>query len=99
MERSAWTDERLDDKMNAIDNAFDRSFAEMRTSRAELREEMAELRAEMRAGFAEMRVGFAEVRTEILALHRQLTLVTVAFGVGMLGIVGALAAAFAAAQF
>ena len=38
---------------------------------------------------AEMRAGFAELRGELAAVHRQLVLVLTAFGVGVLGLLGA----------
>lgn len=43
MERMAWTDERLEERFDAIDRRFDRVEGEIR-----------ELRREMRAGFAEI---------------------------------------------
>jgi hypothetical protein len=43
MERTLWTDERLDDRMTGIDANFDRLFAELHA----IRGEMAELRAEL----------------------------------------------------
>jgi uncharacterized coiled-coil DUF342 family protein len=61
VESARWTDERLDDRMTAIDTTFDRVFEELRAERAEMRAERAEFRAEMR----EMR---AELRTDIRAL-------------------------------
>ena len=48
MERTTWTDERLDDAMTRIDARFDR--LEHRMDRLE-----TGLRSEMRAGFAELR--------------------------------------------
>jgi hypothetical protein len=59
VERVRWTDERLDDRMSAIDTSFQRVFDEMRADRDSLR--------------AEMRAGFAEVRSDISALQRQVT--------------------------
>jgi uncharacterized coiled-coil DUF342 family protein len=61
VESARWTDERLDDRMTAIDTTFDRVFEELRAERAEMRAERAEFRAEMR----EMR---AELRTDMRAL-------------------------------
>ncbi len=43
MDRTAWTDERLDDRMTAIDATFKRIFSEPHLIRAE----MTELRAEV----------------------------------------------------
>ena len=68
--------------MTAIDKAFERQSDELRLLREEMRADFAELRHEMRAGFAEL-------RAEIAAVHRQLVLVLTAFGVGVLGLLGA----------
>ena len=46
MERSVWTDSRLDDRFDQIDKRFDR-----------VDQGLAELRTEMRTGFAELRQG------------------------------------------
>jgi uncharacterized coiled-coil DUF342 family protein len=58
VERARWTDERLDDRMSAIDTSFERVFDELRAERIEMRTEMraerTELRAEMRAMRAEL---------------------------------------------
>jgi hypothetical protein len=47
MERSAWTDERIDDRMTAIDANFDRLFAELRELRIEIRTEIAGIRHDL----------------------------------------------------
>ena len=71
MERAAWTDQRLDDRMSAIDTSFERVFEEMRAERAERRSEMraerAELRSEMRALRVELRAEMAALRSELTA--------------------------------
>jgi hypothetical protein len=82
MERVKWTDDLLDERMTAIDKAFDRQSEELRLLREEMRADFAELRSAMRAGFAEL-------RAELAAVHRQLVLVLTAFGVGVLGLLGA----------
>ena len=43
MERARWTDERLDDRMSAIDTTFEHVFEEMRAERQEFRAEMRAL--------------------------------------------------------
>ena len=58
MERSAWTDARLDDMVAATNTHFDRLWEETRDLRAEMRDmrlEMRELRGEMHAGFERLR--------------------------------------------
>ena len=44
MERTAWTDERLDDLANRMDAGFARIDADVRELRAELRGEMGAMR-------------------------------------------------------
>jgi hypothetical protein len=44
---------------------------------------------EVQALRAEMRAGFAELRGELIAFHRQVTLIVAAFAVGLLGLLGA----------
>jgi hypothetical protein len=58
VERSAWTDERLDDMVATSSANFDRVWAEMHEMRAEMREmrmEMREMRSDMHAGFQGIR--------------------------------------------
>jgi hypothetical protein len=55
VERARWTDERLDERMSAIDTTFERIFEELRVQRAEMRAGHDELKAEIRALRAEMR--------------------------------------------
>jgi hypothetical protein len=85
MERSAWTDERLDDRFDQIDRRFDH-----------VDRDLADLRSEMREGFASMRSEgreeFASVRSEIDALRQTM----IRFGGGMLlGFISVLAAILA----
>jgi hypothetical protein len=94
MERKAWTDERLDREMSAIDTKFERVIGETRAGRTELRAEIRAVRAEMHAGGAELRAemqaGFAGLRAELIGLHRQLNLILATFVAGLLGVFGAL---------
>ena len=48
MERARWTDERLDDRMSAIDTTFERVFEEMRAERQELRAEIHQVDERLR---------------------------------------------------
>jgi hypothetical protein len=86
MERARWPDERLDDRMTAIDRTFDHLWEEARADRAELR---AELRAEMRAMRVEIKSETAAIRSDISALQRQMTQIFARFTVALLGIVAA----------
>ena len=77
MERARWTDERLDDRMTAIDTPFDRVFEELRAergeTRAEMRAERAELRAEMRALRSELRDDMRGVNDRLTRLDERLS--------------------------
>jgi hypothetical protein len=82
VERARWTDERLDDRMSALDTSFERVFDEMRAERGRMSAEVESLRTEMRAGFA-------EVRTDISTLQRQVTQICAGFAIALLGVVAA----------
>ena len=56
MERSAWTDDRLDDMAARNDRQFEL-----------LRGDMAEMRTEMREGFAQLRTEMADMRSDFRA--------------------------------
>ena len=75
MERTAWTDDRLDDRMSAIDKTFDRQFAELR-----------DLRVEMRSEFAAVREDLAALRGDLAATQRQMTRTVGGFATGLLGV-------------
>jgi hypothetical protein len=80
--RARWTDERLDDRMSAIDTSFQRVFDEMRAERGRMSAEGEALRNEMRAGFA-------EIRSDISALQQQVTQICAGFAAALLGVVAA----------
>ena len=82
MERSTWTDERLDDMVARNDSQFERILAEMTGFRVEMRAMRTELQAEMR-----------EMRTE---LHSELHDTRRDMFHGMLAIFGSLVAICAA---
>jgi hypothetical protein len=82
VERARWSDEPLDDRMNAIDTSFQRVFDGMRAERGRMSAGGEALRTEMRAGFA-------EVRSDISALQRQVTQICAGFAVALLGVVAA----------
>lgn len=72
MKRSDWTDERLDEKMGAIDSTFEM-----------LRDEMHGLRQEMRGLRSDFSSEMRDLRSDFTAL--QTTLVQIGFGlVGVL---------------
>jgi hypothetical protein len=69
MERARWTDERLDDRMSAIDRTFESVFDEMRAERAELRAQMSAMHADLRAEMHGMR---AELKAEMHGMRDEL---------------------------
>ena len=58
MERTAWTDERLDDLSRRMDAGFERVDRDIR-----------DLRDRDARGFADVRTEFADVRMEMRAVH------------------------------
>jgi predicted nuclease with TOPRIM domain len=70
VERARWTDERLDDRMSAIDTSFERVFQELRAERVLMRSEMGAERAELRT---EMRATRAELNERLTRLDDRLT--------------------------
>ena len=77
-ERTAWTDERLDEKMDATDQRLDRIEQQLDLLRDEMRLGFAELRAEISAlqhrmiqiGFGLLGVAGTSMIALILALSR-----------------------------
>jgi hypothetical protein len=86
VERSTWTDERLDDMVARHETQFELLRTEMRDTRTDLAAEMREMRSELAA---EMREGFAELRGEMSKVRRDMLHLTI-------GMIGAFAALFAA---
>ncbi len=87
MRRSSWTDQRLDDKMGAIDSTFEMLRDEMHGLRRDMHEEMQGLRHDMREEMRGLRSDLAseirDLRSDFNAL--QATLVQIGFGlVGVL---------------
>ena len=83
MERSAWTDERLDDLAAILD-----------TNVRMLREEIAGLRADMHGEFralrGEMRQDFRDLRGDLSAWQRQIAQIGWALAIALIGTVVAL---------
>ena len=61
VERTAWTDERLDDLANRMDAGFARVDADIRELRNELRVEIGGLRAELRGEIGALRLTLLRV--------------------------------------
>jgi hypothetical protein len=79
MERSAWTDERLDDLAATLD-----------TNVRLLREEVQGLREDMRREVGDLRVDFRELRADFSAWQRQIAQIGWAFAVALTGAIVAL---------
>src|SRR5689334_1574403 len=90
MARDVWTDERLDDLNERVDEGFKETREEFRAVRGEMREEFSLVRSEMRSEFKGMRTEVGEVRSEVNALARVILQLSVgligAMLVGFLGI-------------
>jgi hypothetical protein len=89
VKRSAWTDERLDDKMGGIDSTFEMLRDEMQGFRTEMRDDMRGLREEMQGLRSDLSAEMRDLRSDFTAL--QTTLVQIGFG-----LVGVLLAAMVA---
>ncbi len=74
MERIVWTDERLDERMAAIDDTSDRIFAEFAAVRQELRDFRSEFKTEMR----ELRGDFNRFQDRMVQIGFGLLGVTIA---------------------
>jgi hypothetical protein len=61
MERTAWTDERLDDLASRMDAGFERVGADMRDLRTDIRAEMRDMRGELRGEIDSLRVTILRV--------------------------------------
>ena len=63
MERTVWTDERLDDRFTSIDRRFDEVIGELR----ELRTEVRELRAGVHRDLLHLTIGMIGAFTALFA--------------------------------
>jgi hypothetical protein len=91
MARESWTDERLDDLTQRVDDGFKRTEREFQAVRLEMRTEFAAVRQEIRSETGSVRGEIAGLRGDLLALHRMLA--RIAMGgfatlvVGSLGVI------------
>ena len=72
MERSTWTDERLDDKMQGIDHTFELMRDELSGLRTDVRDELRGMRTEMRELRQDLTSEMTGLRSDFNALQRQL---------------------------
>ena len=77
MERTKYTDEVLDTRMQAIDKEFSRLFTETQ-----------ELRREMRAGFSEVRGEIEGVRADLAAFRHQMLWLVGFLAVSLISLLG-----------
>jgi hypothetical protein len=68
MERSTWTDERLDDLARRMDAGFDRVDKDLREVRAEMRSQFGSVRAELRSQVGSVR---DELGSEVGSVHNE----------------------------
>jgi hypothetical protein len=99
MERVKWTDERIDERMAAIDEKLNRQLEATRALREELRSGFSGTQAsfsELRAGIGALRertdAGFLEQYHQTLALHRQMIYLVAGFAVALIGLLGGVVA-------
>jgi hypothetical protein len=103
MERAAWTDERLDDLVEATRSGFARIDEDLRGVRGEIgslrgetRGEAGSIRGEVGSLRAEMNDGFAQLRGEMNAGFAEARSTMNRFGTGLLvALVGVIAAILA----
>jgi hypothetical protein len=69
MVREAWTDERLDDLKEHMDEGFREVKVEIRSTRAELKGEIRELREKMDAKFDRLTYTLIAALIGLLATH------------------------------
>jgi hypothetical protein len=70
--RESWTDDRLDDLANRVDNGFDRIDTDVRELRAEMNTGFGRVDGEFRAVRGEMKAGFEQVDGEFCAMRREM---------------------------
>ena len=95
MAREAWTDERLDDLTQRVDDGFKSNEREFQAVRLEMRTEFAAVRSEMKDEFRSLRAEIGGeiggLRGEIAALHRLLIRIAaggfITLAAGMLGVI------------
>jgi predicted phage gp36 major capsid-like protein len=93
MPGESWTDERLDDLNQRVDDGFKEMREEFRAVRSEMRNAFQAMRGDMRDELGAVRGDMREIRVEIGALNR--TVAQLAFGlVGaiLIGFLGTIAA-------
>jgi hypothetical protein len=83
MAREAWTDERLDDLKEHMDEGFREVKVEIRLLRSEVKGEMQSLRTELKGEMASLR---SEVKTEIGKLDAKFDRLTYTLIAALIGL-------------
>jgi septation ring formation regulator EzrA len=81
MERTAWTDQRLDERFDRVDQRFDqvdKRFDRVEHDIRDVRGEVADLRIEMRDGFVEVRHEIDGLRSLMLRMNAAIIATVVA---------------------
>ena len=66
IERTTWTDERLDDMVDRLEQSIGMLRDELREMRTEMHADMREMRTDMREMRTEMHAGFTSLRRDML---------------------------------
>jgi hypothetical protein len=90
MERSAWTDERLDDLAASMDTSVKLLREEIQGLRSDIREEFRELRKEFREDSRDLRADFGKLHSEFFAWQRQIAQIGWAFASALIAALVAL---------
>ena len=95
MERSAWTDERLNDLAATLDTSVKWVHDEIRALREDTRQELRGLREEVREDFRDLRQDIRDLRADFSAWQRQIAQIGWALAAALIGAVVAIIIALA----
>ncbi|TMK63075.1 MAG: hypothetical protein E6G07_02035 [Actinobacteria bacterium] len=95
MERSAWTDERLNDLAATLDTSVKLVHDEIRALREDTRQELRGLREEVREDFRDLRQDIRDLRADFSAWQRQIAQIGWALAAALIGAVVAIIIALA----
>jgi len=90
MERSAWTDERLNDLAATLDTSVKLVHDEIRALREDTRQELRGLREEVREDFRDLRQDIRDLRADFSAWQRQIAQIGWALAAALIGAVVAI---------
>jgi hypothetical protein len=84
VERSAWTDARLDDRFDQIDRRFDQVDRRFDRLENEMRDGFSSVRSEMHEGFVSLRGEFHDLHAEFGSLRNMMFRSYVALAVALI---------------